>query len=194
MSLTLFGIVGAGISGFMIDTLQRSSLENRISTAGQEVQNAMQLISAELRLSSQISPYLPGTDTSITTCTSALTVGSTSMRFLVAHDDAAGTNGLKRYLVGYRYDSTTKQLLRGELTSTSATSCSVPSGDPTDSSNGAVIAANVVQIDADSNGSLDPVFSRSGDLVTVNLGAEVALNSKMKMTQKLSSEILLRSN
>jgi prepilin-type N-terminal cleavage/methylation domain-containing protein len=194
VSLTLFGIVGGGISSFMIDTLRRTSLENRISKATQEAQNAIQLLTSEIRLSNQISPYLPGTDVSLTTCSSAFTVNSTSISFLVAHDATSGSNGLARYLVGYRYDSNLKQIIRGTLASSSATTCSVPSGDPTDASNGMVVASNIVQVDADGNGSLDPIFSKSGDLVTVTLGARVTINSSLSTTQNLSSEILLRSN
>ncbi len=74
VSLSLFGIVGFSISGFMVDTMRRTSLENRISLATQEAQNALQLMIAEMRLSAQISPYLPGTDVSLTNCTSSRTV------------------------------------------------------------------------------------------------------------------------
>lgn len=193
VSLSLFGIVGMSVSSFMIDTLRRTSLETRMSQATQEAQNAIQLMTAELRLSSQISPYLPGTNVALSTCSSSLTVDSTNVKFIVAHDVSTGTNGLSRYYVGYRYDATLKQLIRGEIATATDTTCT-GSGNPTDSSNGAVIASNIVPVDADGNGTVDDVFSKSGDLVTINLGVEVNVNSKLKATQTLSTEVLLRSN
>lgn len=193
VSLSLFGVVGMSISSFMVDTMRRTSLESKMSRSTQEAQNAIQLATAELRLSSQISPYLPGTNVALSTCASAMTVDSTEIRFIVAHDAASGTNGLSRYYVGYRYDATTKQLIRGEIATASATTCS-GSGNPTDASNGAVVASNIVRIDADGNGTIDPIFSRAGDLVTINLGVEVKVNSKLTATQSLSTEVLLRSN
>ena len=193
VSLSLFGIVGMSISSFMVDTLRRTSLETRMSQATQEAQNAIQLMAAELRLSSQISPYLPGTNVALSTCSSALTVDSTNVKFIVAHDVSTGVNGLSRYYVGYRYDAALKQLIRGEIATATDTTCT-GSGNPTDSSNGAVVASNIVPIDADGNGTTDPVFSKSGDLVMINLGVEVNVNSKLKATQSLSTEVLLRSN
>lgn len=193
VSISLFGAVGFGISSFMVDTMRRTSLENRISLATQEAQNAMQLLIAELRLSSQLSPYLPGTNVALTNCVSSIATTSTSINFIAAHDDTSGVNGLARYMVGYRYDSAKKQLIRGEVSTSSASSCTA-SGNPTDSSNGATVASNIVQVDADNNGTIDPMFSKSGDLITITLGVEVAISSSFKSTQILSSEVLLRTN
>ncbi len=191
-SLVLMGAVGLGITSFMSDTLRRAALSNRMSTASQELQNATQLIAAELRLSSQISPYLPGTNASLTSCGAALTTAANTMSFLVAHDSSGSSNGMQRYLVGYRYDPISKQLLRGAISSSGVTSCSVPSGDPTSSANAAPVARNIVRIDANGDGSLDQVFSRSGNLLSVNLGVEVTLQSGLKQVQPIATQILLR--
>ena len=113
---------------------------------------------------------------------------------VVQDDSAATTSGIQPYYVGYWYDSTTSKLYRGELSGTSITSCTLPVGDPSASPTAVVLADNVVQVDNDKNGSLDPVFAASGNNLVVNLGIRsTGGNNQTSITQPISLTILRRT-
>lgn len=194
VSIGIFASVSAAIMTFAGKSFENLSMENRASSAALELQNALALISTELRMSGAASPYLPGTTLSLTKCTSALAVTATTIKFLVTQDESAGSYGIKKYYVGYKYDAVNKQLLRGEIVSTSIYNCTVPLGDPTSNVYAKVIADNIVQIDSNSNGVLDSVFTLSGNSLVINLGIEIDGKNGMKTSQDASTQIYLRTN
>jgi Tfp pilus assembly protein PilV len=194
VSMIMFAVVGMGLFAFTSKSLRTLGLESRGTQAMGELKNAVTLLSTELRMSSSISPYLVGTNAAAVTCTSALNVTSTTVRFLVAEDDATAVNGLHPYYVGYLYDSAQKKLLRGEITSASNTSCILPAGNPASSAVAVTLAENVVAIDSNEDGSIEPVFQLSGDELIVNLGIEVQGSDGLVMTQPITSRIYLRTN
>lgn len=193
VSLSIFSLLGMSFVTFSTSALQRLSVENRISSASQELMNGLELLSSELRMSSSVSPYLVGTTATVVTCGSALSVTTTKVKFLVVQDEnVASTWGLQPYYVGYYYNSATKQLLRGEIAGASITNCTLPAGDPTGVTYAKVLAENVVQIDADGNGTLDPVFSTSGNSIVVNLGVQITGVKNTVVTQKMPTTIYRR--
>lgn len=196
VSMLMFGIVGMGLTGFTSSAIRELSNQSRLSFATLELKNAISMLSSEIRMSSAISPYIPGTNTTLTNCYGAVEVTSTTLRFLVSEDDAAATTtaGLRPYYVGYRFNSATGQLTRGEILGSTVTACTVPSGDPNSTTNGKTLAEKVVQIDADNNGSLDPVFSLTNNVLTVNLGVQVSTPGNKTITQKFSTRVFLRTN
>ena len=166
VSLGMFAVLGMSFISFSTSALHTLSSEDRAALATQELRSAEQLMSSEYRMSSSISPYIVGTTSSVVTCTSALAVTATTVKFLVVQDETAtSTSGIQPYYVGYKYDSATKQLLRGEIPGTSITNCTPPAGDPTSSTYAKVVAENVVQIDADGNGSIDSPFVVNGNAI-----------------------------
>lgn len=193
VGMFLLSFLGMTIAAFSKDVLHRAGLQTNLSLASMELRNALDVMSAELRGSASISPYLVGNNAATVTCTSNLSVSSTSVKFLVVEDDStSSTSGLKPYYVGYSYDSTKRQLLRGEIAAPSVTACSLPAGDPTSTTYAKVIASDVNQIDADGNGSLDPVFSLSGNQLSVNLGLAVNPKEKSSKTFKQGTKIYVR--
>ena len=191
VGLTMFSVFSLGLVAYMGSTFQRTNLENRTAIAAQELYNAIELMSNELRMSSVVSPYLPGIDATLVDCSAALSVTNNSVKFLVVHDSTA-TRGLSAYYVGYTYDASTNELLRGEIAKTSTTDCTLPGGDPTSSSIAKTIASRVVLLDRDSNGSDDPVFVLSGTGVSVNLAVEYESPSGEKVTQDVSTTVRMR--
>lgn len=195
VSMSLFGIVGLGLVAFTSNALRGLSDESRLSFAALEAKNALGMLSSELRMSSAISPYLPGTDSSATNCRAAVSANATTLRFMLAEDDSdAATAGIQPYYVGYRFDSISGTLLRGEIPGSTVTSCVVPAGDPASSAVAQTLAERVVQIDADGDGTLEPVFSLSGDVLTVNLGVQLITQSGEETTQHFVTKIYLRTN
>lgn len=195
VGMMIFGIVSMGIATFAGGALRNLGTQNRVSHSGAELRQALALLSTELRMSGSVSPYLVGTSAGAVTCTGSLAVTSTSIKFVVVNDDSSSsTNGLKAYYVGYKYDPSSKQLLRGEIAKAGVSDCSLPAGDPTSSTYAKPIAENVVQFDADGNGSLDAAFALSSDVLSVKLGIEIEGAGGEKATDYTSTKIYVRLN
>lgn len=175
VSLGLFGIIALAMTSFTSQALQTVGVESRVSLASLEAKNAVAILGSELRMSSSVSPYIPGNVPSLTKCSGSVSVTSTTLKFLVTQDDesAVAASGIRSYYVGYKYDSATGKLLRGEIQGSSTTSCTLPVGDPTSATYAKPLADRVVQIDADNDGTLDPLFSLSGEVLTISIGVEV---------------------
>ncbi|MCB9029420.1 MAG: hypothetical protein H6619_00055 [Deltaproteobacteria bacterium] len=186
VSLMLFSVLIFGMTTYSDTTLRDLGLENRTADAVREVRNTVSVMSSELRMGSNISPYLPGNDPSLVSCSSQLTASSTTIRFLVVHDDVSATSGIQPYYVGYMYDAATRRLLRGEVQGLSTTSCTLPSDDPLSGSNARVIAEKVVQVGA------QPVFSLNGSILTVTFGVEVDGGAGLSKTQNFSTRVFVR--
>ena len=191
VSMVMFSVVSLGFISFISNTFRKLSLETRTSAAAQELKNAVNLLSNEFRISAVVSPYLPGNTPATVTCSAARTVTSTSLRFLVSHDESV-SYGLHPYYVGYIYDAASRELRRGEISSVAVTNCTLPVGDPTSATYATVIARDVVQIDADGNGVLDPIFSLSGNQLTVNLKISLTGPGGWKSKQNVSARIFER--
>jgi hypothetical protein len=112
---------------------------------------------------------------------------------MVVHDADVSSNGVNAYYVGYSFNAATGELLRGQVPAVSVTTCTVPAQDPTSSTYASTIAKNVVQIDADSNGSLDPVFAASGNGLLIRLGVEADSNDHREVRQELTLELARRA-
>lgn len=194
VSLAMFEVIGLGLFSFVGSALHTIGVEGRASEAAQELREALEVMTTELRMSSGVSPYIVGTSPSSVTCSSAVSVTSTKVKFMVAQDEStASSSGLQTYYVGYWYDSSKKQLLRGEIQSSSNTSCVIPAGDPTSSSIAKVIAENVIAIDGDGNGTVDPAFSVSGNSIAVNLGVQIDAPNGDSIVQAMPTSILRRT-
>ena len=198
VGLGLFSIIGLGMGKFLTQTFRRVGSENRSAIASMELRSALNLLASELRMGGAVSPYLPGIDPTLVTCTASISVTTTSVRFLVVHDEASSASGLRAYYVGYRYDPLTKQLLRGEVASTSTMACVVPATDPTLSPTAQILAENVEAVDFDNNGTNESVFAYTAPTLTVTLGAVVdtregTLAAPNKITQKVRTQIFVRS-
>ena len=194
VAISLFAIFSLGVVSFMTYNFRQIGLEARSAVAAQELRNAVNLLSNELRMGNSVSPYLPGIDASVVTCSANLQVTADSIRFLVVHDDNTAVNGMTAYYVGYRYDSTTETLFRGEVASTSTTSCVVPGTDPLAADVEQILARRVVRIDSNDDLTLEPIFSFANPTLTVNLGMEVRGNNDRTMTQELSTQIRTRKS
>lgn len=194
VSLMLFGIVGIAMSSFTSQALQTVGVESRVSLASLETKNAVAILGSELRMSSSVSPYIPGNTPSLTKCSSTVSVTSTTIKFLVTQDESESAgSGIRSYYVGYKFDSSTGELLRGEIQGASTTTCTLPVGDPTSTTYAKPLANRVVQIDADHNGTLDPIFSLSGEVLTISIGVEVPRSSgAASAVQQFVSKAFLR--
>lgn len=194
VSMLLFAVVAVGMVAFTTSTLQTLSTESRVSLGAMELKNALGLMTSELRMSSAISPYLPGDNIALTNCSAAVTATATSVKFLISEDDssAVGTAGIQPYYVGYRYDAASKQLLRGKIPIAALHSCTLPAGDPTLSPIADTVATRVVQIDVDQDGTEDPVFSLNNNILTINLGIQVQSPGGDFVTQQFVSKAYMR--
>lgn len=192
VGLTLFNIIALAIATFMAQGFQKLGLESRVTLASFELRNAISLMTEELKMSSSVSPYLPGIVPDVTKCTGALQVSSNSIRMVSATDNAGSSNGVDPYYVGYSYNSATQELRRGEIAMPSNLNCTLPAGDPSDSSNTYLIAERVVQIDANGDGVLEPVFSASGNQIFINLGVEATAPSGETVLQTVSTSVTTR--
>ena len=193
VSISLFSIFGLATATMMSTTLQRLGIESRATMANQELQNAVNLLASEVRMSSTVSPYLMGDDPDTVRCSAQFSVAANSMSFLVVHDDGSGANGLRAYHVGYVYDAGTKELRRGQIAASASGSCVLPGGDPTSSSTAQVLAKDIVRIDTDGDGVLEPAFSYSEPKLTLNLGIEIEGAGGVTVTQPINTEIVARS-
>jgi prepilin-type N-terminal cleavage/methylation domain-containing protein len=193
VSLALFGIVGGVITSTLFSAFQRMSIEQRLAASTDSARLAVQLLTSELRMSSQVSPYLPGTNSSLTTCNSAFDTQSAALKFLVSHDSAA-SRGTSVTYIGYSYDPVTKQLFRGEVSSTSNTSCATPASDPNGAFTRAPLATNIIPFDTNSDGSVDDIFSFANSVVTVSFAVEIRSPHGEIIRQPIRTEIDLRNS
>ena len=193
VSITIFSVVSAGVVTYITDSLRRLSVETKAALSAQELKNAISLMQSEMRMSSSVSPYNVGVDPTIVTCSAQFVTTPTTVRFLVSHDDPSGTSGSQVYYVGYEYSAATQTLYRGEVAGVSATSCTLPLGDPLASATKKVLATKVVSIDADNDGTADNAFTRSGNQFIVHLGAQVTGPGGMSVTQPVTDTILTRA-
>lgn len=84
-------------------------------------------------------------------------------------------------------------LYRGEVPAGSTTSCTLPGSDPLASGVKQILARNVISVDFDNDGSVDPVFSFSSPRLQVNLGIRVTGPDNVSIQQKVSDGILIRA-
>ena len=194
VSVFIFGIAWLSISSFNSLTFGNLGIENKISASVREARNAVNLLSTELRMSSTISPYIPGNSTSLVDCTDFIEASSTAIKFLVVHDDYAAPNGIQPYYVGYSYDPNSKILLRGEVPAPITTTCSIPAEDPTSAQYAKTIAQRVAQTDINEDGIIEPIFHFSDGVLTVNLEVEATGPSRLFREQKISTRIFTRSS
>ena len=194
VSILMFAIVSAGLAQAMGNVFQTLGSESRLASAIQTARLAMSTVSTELRMASVVSPYLPGNDPALVTCAANFTATATSVTFLVVHDSTTGGNGLDSKFVGYEYDAVNSALRRGEVSSASSSSCAVPAADPLAAGNSSPIALNVVQVDYDDNGTDEPIFSVSGNTLTITYGVSVLGSDKQQKVQKFQTSILLRNH
>lgn len=195
VGLLLFGVVGMSLVSFATGSFRNLGIQNRASSAGNELRHAIDLLATELRMSGSVSPYLVGNTASTVTCSGALAVTSTTVKFLVVNDDASSTtSGVKAYYVGYKYDAAKKELLRGEINKTVLTNCTLPVGDPTSATYAHVIAENVEKIDNDNNGTLDNPFSMASNVLTVHLGIKVEGSGGETSTDNIVTQVFVRTN
>lgn len=175
VAMAMFSIIGIGLVGVSTSSLRDLSLDSRTTLETFELKRGLELLATELRMSSMLSPYLPGTVESASNCASAVHVTPRTIRFFVAVDEpsAAGTGGLQPYYVGYRYDPVAKQLLRGEIGVNSLFSCDVTVGDPTSATLTRPIAADVVELDTNGDGVVEDAFRWSNGELTVTLGTRI---------------------
>jgi len=193
VSLFIFSFVMLSLSSFSNLTFANLGVENRASAAARELKNAMELLSSELRMSSAVSPYLPGDIPATVNCSSQIVATATSIKFLVVHDDSDGDSGIQPYYVGYVYDPAKQQLLRGEIAKLSSTNCTLPAGDPTSSNYARVIADRVYQWDSNKDGSDEPIFQYSSKVLTVNILTKATGSNGTKIDQGITTKIFTRS-
>jgi type II secretory pathway pseudopilin PulG len=191
----LFGVVALSMVSFSTQVIYDVGLENRATLNNLDLRNGLELMKAEARMSSTLSPYLPGTISAMSKCPSLVQVTATTVKFLVVDDDVTsiGMSGIRPYYVGYRYDQATMQLYRGEIAISSITSCPVVTMlDPTSTTISKVLVKNVSRVDSDNNGALDPVFAYTGGVLTVRLGSKGKDQRKRLNAQDQSTKIFLR--
>lgn len=191
VSISIFSIIGLGIVGYITDTLKRLGLESRAAIASQELNNAVNLLQAELRMATSVSPYNVGSNPALVTCAAQLTATTTTLRFLVVHDNPTSPSGIQSYYVGYSYNPSTRILYRGEVASPAITSCTLPGADPLTAPQ--ILARNIVRVDGDNNGTVDPIFNFTSPELRVNMGVEVIGPGGLSITQKVSNAILARA-
>lgn len=189
VGVLIFSVVGLALVGVSTQSLNDLGLESRTTLETFELKRGLDLLSSELRMSSMLSPYLPGTNDGASRCSNALQVSARSMTFLVALDDPSANGGMRPYYVGYRYDPAARQLYRGEIPAASAFSCTPPSGDPTSAPYARPVASNVVEIDSNGDGAADSAFAWSNGVLAVNLGTRVDGAGTLTKRQSFSTRI-----
>lgn len=192
--MALFGIVGLSLVAVSTSSLRDLSLESRATLESFELKRGLALLASELRMSSFLSPYLPGTTATASDCSAAVEVDNNTVTFFVSLDESGvnTTGGLRPYYVGYRYDPTQRQLLRGEIPVTGLFSCNTDVGDPTAPTVARPVASNVVPIDGDNDGDLDAPFAWAAGMLVVNLGTRVESGGTHVKVQNFSTRIFGR--
>lgn len=195
VGLAMFGIISVAIMGFASKAFRTLGLESKGSDRSRELRAAMNAIASEVRMSSVVSPYLPGNNSALVNCTSLFSVTANTIKFLVVHDDEiSALSGLQPYYVGYKYDSTTGSVLRGEIPATSISACTLPAGDPTAAPYAMTIASNISPVDSNNDGLSEPFFSYLGGQLTINGGIKVVSNDGSEINQEISTQVLVRAN
>lgn len=194
VSTVIFSIILLGMVSYSNLTFSNLGLENRASSSARELRNAISLLSSELRMSSSVSPYLPGDNPDDVTCSSQITATSNSIRFLVVHDDSSAPSGIQPYYVGYIYDVNSKQLLRGEIPGTTTTNCSLPVENPLSPDYARVVADRVSPFDQNGDGITEPPFYFANGTLTINLSIEVDGQNGAKRSQGISTRIYARNS
>lgn len=192
VSMFLFSFTGLMVTSVLVGSFRTLGTEQRLLKSSLEMKNAIAALESELRASSAVSPYLPAEEDSTTTCASALSVSSITLRFLTVEDDEGSSSGISAYYVGYRYDPLLRELQRGEIKKSLTTNCTLPSGDPLAPANRKVIASNIVRADTNGDGIQEPFFSREGDLINIAAGVEVGGEGRMAQ-QYLSTAVFIRT-
>jgi len=193
VSVMIFSLVLLSISAFSNITLVNLGTENQMSSAARELRTAMNLLSSELRMGASVSPYLPGNTPATVNCLAQIVATSTTIKFLVVHDDNSVSPGIQPYYVGYSYDSINKQLLRGEVAALSTTSCGLPGPDPLSIIYSRVLADKVTTYDSNGDGLLEPVFALSNGMLTVNLAVDIKGANKSTRSQGIKTTIFTRT-
>lgn len=194
VSLLMLGFVSSGIASLMTSTYQSLGREYRLAQATENVRLALHVLTSELRMASTVSPYYPGLISSAINCSGSMSVDSNTIEFLLSHDDQAGVGGVTPYYIGYKYEPALGRLSRGEVTATSTSACIVPVADPLSIDNLSPIANNVVQVDFNNDGTLEPIFSLAGSVITITLGIEVKGIGDQLVTQPMQAQVELRNH
>lgn len=194
VGMSIFSVVSLGVVSYMGDAFKRIHIENKSALHSQELRSALNLIASELRMSSNISPYLPGSDTNLLSCSTLISNTDNTLKFIVTHDDDSGTSGINPTYVGYIYDSDSKELRRGFFEIANHNICTLPLSDPIDDAPTMIIAENVIPVDNNSDGTLDPIFSLNNNILSINMGYESTGAGGIILSQNLSVDILIRAN
>jgi len=194
VAMFLFGVFGLSAVSLASSAFRDLGIESNLNLAALELNRALGLLSSELRMSSTLSPYLPGNNAALSDCSSAVAVTATTIKFFVVEDDpgASTTSGVQAYYVGYKYDSASQQLLRGEISVNSLTNCAVPATDPTTSAYAKPLAGRVVPVDTNSDGVAEAAFVRTGSTIAVNLGVSARGAAQLSKLQKLPTQAFSR--
>lgn len=195
VALFMMSIVVAGVTHTLITRLRRTGYEGRVASAVTEAKQVLTILTTEVRMASSMSPYLLTLNQQVSRCMDAVTVSTNgdSLVVRVSHDSTSGDQGRESYLVGYRYVEATRELLRGEVELSTHTCGEVPGVDPLGVTVAQTIARNMVRIDTDNNGELDPIFERNGSLLLVNLGLEVSTPNAGRTELPLPISISVRA-
>jgi len=189
--LALFSAVGLSLVAVSTTSLRDLGLESRATLETFELKRGLALLASELRMSSFLSPYLPGTNATASDCSGMFAVDTRTVSFFVALDEAsaAGMGGLTPYYVGYRYDPARQQLLRGEIPATNLFTCDTSIGDPASAGVVRSVASNVVEIDTNGDGVTEPAFEWLNGVLRVNLGVRVEGGGAQVKRQNFSTRI-----
>ncbi len=194
VAMALFSLIGLSVLTLSSSVLHDMGTESRMVSESMELSRALGLLSSELRMSSSLSPYLPGTNSALYKCSGTVLISSYTVKFFVVEEDPTAllTSGIKAYYVGYRYDPINKTLLRGEIALNSIYSCTVPATDPTSSTYAKTLATHVTAIDTNGDGIAETAFAKSGNMLSVNLGVQVNGAGGISKLQKLQTKVFER--
>lgn len=187
VGVAIFSLVGVALMGISSRSLNDLGLESRATLETFELKRGLGLLAAELRMSSMLSPYLPGTNDAAARCAQSVSVSARTVSFLVAFDDGAAAGGMRPYYVGYRFDPATGQLLRGEIPAPGIFTCTLPAGDPTAAPYARPLAANVEELDSNGDGAAESAFAWSNGVLSVNLGSRVDGAGQVSKRQAFST-------
>lgn len=193
VGMAMFGVVGAGLTSVMGGTFQSVGRENRLAIGSENIRMAFSLMNSELRMASNVSPYLPGVDPTLADCSNQFQVTTSSVLFYVAPDQHYGSYGVSPVYVGYQYDPLTKKLYRGEIYLSSTPQCGAAFGDPLNPLYRSVMAENVIAIDYNGDGVNEPVFQYANQNLVITLGTQVTVEGGRTMVSKMQTTIRVRN-
>ncbi len=195
VSMGIFSVVGLAMVSFASRSFRILGVETKASEAAAELRSGLALLSTELRMSTSVSPYLVGNVEAVVDCSAQVSISGNTVRFLVTEDDESGSSsGMTAYYVGYKYDSASGELMRGEVEAPSVFNCTLPAGDPLASGYAKTLARKVVLIDSDGDGDVEPAFAHSGSSLVVNLGVEVQSPDGRTIQQPTSTRVQFRGS